>query len=507
MALYQGLAEWNRIDVVVEKAVELGVGPVTLFASERARRVPGDDAWARRRERLDRVATAAARQAGTTGVGRVRGLLAFDAVVAGIPAGEGFLIDPRGELTLPTAVADGGASARVSLVVGPDAGFSEAEVARARNAGLAVCRLGPTILRAETAAVAAMRSRPPPAGRSPLSDDCLFCRLVRGEIPAETLRRDERFVAFQDIAPKAPVHVLVIPVHHVPSIAAVDGLDEATRAAMLTFIADVARDLALEGSGYRVTTNHGPHAHQSVSPPALARHGGRNAVGGHASAAERVDQVIELDHRVAVELAGERDRVLRDLEERLDVELALRGNRLTLTGMEPRVRAGAEVVGQLAEMVLKGHPIAPGTIESVADAVEGAEPIGPILDDVVLAQRPLRRDAADRGAEALRRRVRRARHHVRLGPAGTGKTYLAVAIAMAALMRREVAPHHPDPARGRGRRAPRLPARRPRRRRSTRTCARSSTRSTTCSTPSASRRCSSAARSRWRRSRSCAAAR
>ncbi|MGE3235901.1 MAG: RsmE family RNA methyltransferase, partial [Thermoleophilia bacterium] len=55
-----------------------------------------------------------------------------------------------------SAVADGGTSARVSLIVGPDAGFSEAEVARARDAGLAVCRLGPTILRAETAAVAAM---------------------------------------------------------------------------------------------------------------------------------------------------------------------------------------------------------------------------------------------------------------------------------------------------------------------------------------------------------------
>jgi 16S rRNA (uracil1498-N3)-methyltransferase len=163
VALYQGLAEWNRIDVVVEKAVELGVGPVTLFTSERTRRVPGDDAWARRRERLDRVAGAAARQAGTAGVGRVRGLLAFDAIVAGIPAGEGFLIDPRGELTLPTAIADGGASARVSLVVGPDAGFSGSEVARAREAGLAVCRLGPTVLRAETAAVAALAIASAPA--------------------------------------------------------------------------------------------------------------------------------------------------------------------------------------------------------------------------------------------------------------------------------------------------------------------------------------------------------
>jgi histidine triad (HIT) family protein len=101
-------------------------------------------------------------------------------------------------------------------------------------------------------------------GGGPLSDDCLFCSIVRGEVPAEIVRRDERFVAFQDIAPKAPVHVLVVPAEHVASIAGADGLDEATRAAMLPFIAEVARALDLEGSGYRVTANHGPDAHQSV---------------------------------------------------------------------------------------------------------------------------------------------------------------------------------------------------------------------------------------------------
>jgi 16S rRNA (uracil1498-N3)-methyltransferase len=83
--------------------------------------------------------------------------------VADIPAGEGFLIDPRGEAPLPTAIAAGGASARVSLVVGPEAGFSDAEVDRARAGGLAVCRLGPTILRAETAAIAAMAIASAPA--------------------------------------------------------------------------------------------------------------------------------------------------------------------------------------------------------------------------------------------------------------------------------------------------------------------------------------------------------
>ena len=163
VALYQGLAEWGRLDTVAEKAVEMGVGPLALFVSERVRRRPGDDAWSRRRERLDRVSRAAARQAGGVAVGRVRGLLAFERVVAEIPAGEGFLIDPRGEAPLPTAIAAGGASARVSLVVGPEAGFSDAEVDRARAGGLAVCRLGPTILRAETAAIAAMAIASAPA--------------------------------------------------------------------------------------------------------------------------------------------------------------------------------------------------------------------------------------------------------------------------------------------------------------------------------------------------------
>ncbi|MGD9694416.1 MAG: histidine triad nucleotide-binding protein [Thermoleophilia bacterium] len=94
--------------------------------------------------------------------------------------------------------------------------------------------------------------------------DCLFCRIVAGEIPADVVARDERFVAFRDIAPKAPVHLLVIPVRHVPSVVAVDGLDEADRAAMLPFVAAVAHEAGLDEGGYRVTTNHGPDARQSV---------------------------------------------------------------------------------------------------------------------------------------------------------------------------------------------------------------------------------------------------
>lgn len=97
-----------------------------------------------------------------------------------------------------------------------------------------------------------------------MTDACLFCRIAAGEIPAAIVGRDARFVAFADIAPKAPVHLLVIPVRHVPSIAGVAGLDDGERAAMPLFIAETARAAGIEDSGYRVTTNHGADGRQSV---------------------------------------------------------------------------------------------------------------------------------------------------------------------------------------------------------------------------------------------------
>jgi histidine triad (HIT) family protein len=93
---------------------------------------------------------------------------------------------------------------------------------------------------------------------------CTFCRIVAGEIPADVVARRDGFLAFRDIAPKAPVHVLVVPKRHVTSVAAIDGMPPSERAAMLEFIAEVAREAGLEVSGYRVTANHGLDARQSV---------------------------------------------------------------------------------------------------------------------------------------------------------------------------------------------------------------------------------------------------
>ena len=97
-----------------------------------------------------------------------------------------------------------------------------------------------------------------------MAADCLFCRIVAGEIPADVVHRAEGFLAFRDIAPKAPVHILVIPERHVASLDEVEGLDEGERARMLPFIAEVAERAGLLESGYRVTTNTGPDAVQSV---------------------------------------------------------------------------------------------------------------------------------------------------------------------------------------------------------------------------------------------------
>jgi len=91
--------------------------------------------------------------------------------------------------------------------------------------------------------------------------DCLFCRIVKGEIPAQLIYEDAHAVAFRDINPQAPVHVLVIPRQHIPSIAHLEG-DVCSQ--QMDAIRKVAEQEGIAESGYRVVTNHGPDAQQSV---------------------------------------------------------------------------------------------------------------------------------------------------------------------------------------------------------------------------------------------------
>ena len=106
--------------------------------------------------------------------------------------------------------------------------------------------------------------------------DCLFCKVVAGEIPARIARRTADAVAFYDIDPKAPVHVLVIPTRHVPAVRnAVGPEGEALLGRLLAFSAEVATELGLDEHGYRIVTNTGPDAGQSVDHLHLHVLGGR----------------------------------------------------------------------------------------------------------------------------------------------------------------------------------------------------------------------------------------
>ncbi len=91
---------------------------------------------------------------------------------------------------------------------------------------------------------------------------CLFCRILRGEIPAKVVAESDDALAFHDIAPQAPVHVLVIPKVHYTSL--VETPDGRAMAAVSELAKRVARELGVEGSGYRLVVNTGADGGQTV---------------------------------------------------------------------------------------------------------------------------------------------------------------------------------------------------------------------------------------------------
>lgn len=93
--------------------------------------------------------------------------------------------------------------------------------------------------------------------------DCLFCKIVAGEIPSTKVYEDDTVFAFRDIAPQAPVHILVIPKVHIGSVGEITEENSAVVAHIFAVIAKIARQEGLE-QGYRVVSNCGKHAGQTV---------------------------------------------------------------------------------------------------------------------------------------------------------------------------------------------------------------------------------------------------
>ena len=94
-------------------------------------------------------------------------------------------------------------------------------------------------------------------------ENCLFCKIVAGDIPSTKVYEDELVLAFRDIAPQAPTHILVIPKAHIGSVAQITAENSAVVAHIFEVIAQVAAQEGLDG-GYRVVSNCGAHAGQTV---------------------------------------------------------------------------------------------------------------------------------------------------------------------------------------------------------------------------------------------------
>jgi len=96
-----------------------------------------------------------------------------------------------------------------------------------------------------------------------VTGDCLFCKIARGEIPAGIVKRNDRLLAFRDINPQAPTHLLVIPIHHVASLD--EASDGAMLAELLAFVRDLAREVGIAERGYRVVLNTNADGGQTVA--------------------------------------------------------------------------------------------------------------------------------------------------------------------------------------------------------------------------------------------------
>ena len=97
-----------------------------------------------------------------------------------------------------------------------------------------------------------------------MSNDCLFCKIIAGDIPSELVHQDDLCVAFNDISPQAPTHLLIVPREHFDSLDTVDGAKKGVLGHMLLTAADIARKEGIAEDGYRVVINTNADGGQTV---------------------------------------------------------------------------------------------------------------------------------------------------------------------------------------------------------------------------------------------------
>jgi len=94
--------------------------------------------------------------------------------------------------------------------------------------------------------------------------DCLFCKIVQKEIPSEIIHQDDTITVFKDINPSAPVHLLVIPNKHIPSVTEMTPVDELILGKLFSGAKRAAENIGIDKTSYRLIVNNGPDAHQEI---------------------------------------------------------------------------------------------------------------------------------------------------------------------------------------------------------------------------------------------------
>ena len=110
--------------------------------------------------------------------------------------------------------------------------------------------------------------------------DCIFCKIIAGQIPSDVIYTDDKVIAFRDISPMAPVHLLIIPREHIPSLNDVTEQQNALVGHMVQVAKQLAKQQGIATKGYRIVINSGPQGGQVVQHLHMHLLGGRELSGG-----------------------------------------------------------------------------------------------------------------------------------------------------------------------------------------------------------------------------------
>jgi phosphate starvation-inducible protein PhoH and related proteins len=151
-----------------------------------------------------------------------------------------------------------------------------------------------------------------------------------------------------------------------------------------------------------------------------------------------MQETLSVPNDVAVELAGIGDGVLESLRDRLRCTIHLRGNQLTIQGDEQHVDQARTVIDEIVELVEGGHEIGPSTVDAVLGVLDQGADVREVFDEVVWRHRGKKIAPKTVNQKRYVDAIRNGTVTFGIGPAGTGKTYLAMALAVAALQERQV---------------------------------------------------------------------